>query len=122
MPICHSNVIGTHKAQETREWIVSHAEVVFPKRSRVDPVPEPKVLARRTRTDIDADSADDEADDGDDLDGRKEKLDFAVHRRREQIEDGDDDPSHDDPDGVANLRRRNPIVEKDCHGRKSAWG
>ena len=68
--------------------------VVLVERTRVLPVPETKAVMVGTTTQVEYDTEDDEAHDGDDLDGREDKLCFTIHTGSEQVDDDDDNKEY----------------------------
>lgn len=93
--------------------------IVLHERPRVLPVPEADPVVVRPPTEVEYDSENDEADDGDDLDGREDELALAVHARAEHVDDHDDDKEDRDPCGVE-TRVFVPVVDE--HGGSAEFG
>lgn len=88
----------------------------------MNPVVESEV-ALLANTSINADGKDHEANDGDDFDTGKPKLNFAVTAHRQQVDGCEDDPEDTDPNGnvevgvpVLDNKSRDGKLEGECDG------
>lgn len=140
--------LGKHspEAEETTTR-PADAEIFDTESSGVLPVLESDVFSIGTRTAVDSDTADlcvcqlplqyvmwrcggveeycvctiltDETNNGDDFDGRENKLGLAVDRCRETVEGDNDDKCDGDPHGVVDLGVGDPVVHEDGDGDES---
>lgn len=84
--------------------------------SWVLPVGEANVLAVRSGAAVDGNAADDETDDGENLDGGKPEFALGVGAGTEEVDDNDDDEADGDPQGVR--VGGGPVVDEDGAGGK----